>query len=52
MKNNDKHSRLNPGIAVIIIALLSPVFSFAQLRIDWQQCYGGGGHDYLLASFR
>ena len=46
MKNNDKHSRLNPGIVVIIIALLSPVFSFAQLRIDWQYCYGSGGHDY------
>ena len=40
MKNNDKHSRLNWRIAVVIIALLSPVFSFAQLRIDWQYCYG------------
>ena len=30
---------------MIIIALLSPVFSFAQLRIDWQYCYGGEGND-------
>ncbi len=45
MKNNDKHSRLNWRIAVIIIALLSPIFSFAQLRIDWQYCYGGEGND-------
>ena len=45
MNTNIKHSRFNPGIAVVIIALLSPIFSFAQLRIDWQYCYGSEGND-------
>ena len=50
MNTNIKHSRFNPGIAMIIIALLSPIFSFAQLRIDWQYCYGAeGSGDYATS---
>ena len=46
MKYSFTHSRPNFGIAMAIVAMLSPVFSFAQLRIDWQYCYGGEGHDH------
>ena len=46
MKYSFTHSRPNFGIAMAIVSMLSPVFSFAQLRIDWQYCYGGEGHDH------
>ena len=32
-------------IVLLIAFLLAVVNSFAQLRIDWQQCYGGLGFD-------
>ena len=46
MKTNVKQSVLNKRVFALIIAMLSPLFSFAQLRIDWQNCYGGEGDDY------
>ena len=46
MKTNIKQSRLNRRALILIVTMLSPVFSFAQVRIDWQNCYGGEGDDY------
>ena len=45
MKNNDKHSRLNWRIAVAVFVMFIPYFSFSQVRIDWQYCYGGEDND-------
>ena len=40
MKTNVKQSRLNRRALILIVTMLFPLFSFAQLRIDWQYCYG------------
>ena len=40
MKKNIKRSRISCRIAVTIIFMLIPYFSFSQVRIDWQNCYG------------
>ena len=45
MKTNIKQSRLNRRALILIVTMLFPLFSFAQLRIDWQYCYGGEGND-------
>ena len=45
MKTNVKQSRLNRRALILIVTMLFPLFSFAQLRIDWQYCYGGEGND-------
>ncbi len=46
MKTNIKQSRLNRRALILIVTMLFPLFSFAQVRIDWQNCYGGEGDDY------
>ena len=45
MKTNIKQSRLNRRALILIVTMLFPLFSFAQLRIDWQYCYGSEGND-------
>jgi hypothetical protein len=49
MKDNIRQSRLNWRVVVAVVALLSPFPSFAQLRIDWQYCYGVEGSDYATS---
>ena len=49
MKNNINHSRLSWKSVVAIFIMLFPCFSFAQVRIDWQYCYGAEGIDYATS---
>lgn len=49
MKKNIKHSRICCRIAAVIFVMFAPCLSFAQVRIDWQQCYGGEGDDYATS---
>ena len=49
MKNNINHSRLSWKSVVAIFIMLFPCFSFAQVRIDWQYCYGAEGSDYATS---
>ena len=50
MKTNIKQSRLNRRALILIVTMLFPLISFAQLRIDWQYCYGAeGSGDYATS---
>lgn len=49
MKNNINHSKLNWGMTLAVMAMLFPCLSFAQVRIDWQYCYGAEGSDYATS---
>ena len=45
-----KHAKCGFGIAMAVLSTLIPFWSFAQVRIDWQQCYGNeGSSDYAVS---
>ena len=46
MKKNIYSSKFTKGMALAVAALLFPIIAMSQVRIDWQQCYGGVGRDY------
>ncbi|MBR4469632.1 MAG: T9SS type A sorting domain-containing protein [Bacteroidales bacterium] len=46
MKTQIKPFGLHRKVVLAVLVLVLPLFSSAQMRIDWQQCYGGEGHDH------